>query len=77
MVVNLEEIGGKIIRKLFKIGDSIAVTIPPDFLKAHGIDAGTKVEILYNNAIVIKPINVSRIIKQVHKEVEKGGKEVE
>ena len=69
-----KETGGKIVRKLFKIGDSIAVTIPPEFLKAHEIGVGTQVEILYNNAIIIKPIIVKDVIAEVHKEVRSGGK---
>ena len=45
----------KIQRKIIKIGDSKVAALPPDWLRAFRLEAGDKVEVLYNAIVIIKP----------------------
>lgn len=44
-----------LIKKLFKSGNSIVVSIPSSWLKYHGLKEGDEVLMEVNDTIVIKP----------------------
>ena len=46
-------------RKILQVGDSKAVVLPPDWLRAMGLKKGESVEVLYNSVVIIKPLQVT------------------
>lgn len=72
----------KIERKILRIGDSKAATLPPDWLRAFNIDVGDKIEVIYNSVIIIKPKSLSLDADFLKKELDlilkiEGGKIIE
>jgi antitoxin component of MazEF toxin-antitoxin module len=59
----------KDVRKVFKIGDSLAITLPPEFIKEHGIKVGDKLEVIFNSFLTAKPMKKEELekeMKEVH-----------
>lgn len=56
---------GKDIRSLVQDGDSIAVTIPPDFLEINNLRLGDYVEVIYGDILIIKPISKEEIEREL------------
>jgi len=56
---------GKATRKVIKIGDSLAITIPLEYRKAHKIKEGSLVDVYFNDKMVIKPVKLEEIEKEV------------
>jgi len=50
---------GRTDRKIIPAGTSVAVTLPPHWLRALKIKKGDEVEVLYNFVLLIKPKNVA------------------
>jgi len=42
-------------RSVLKTGNSLAVALPPDWLRLYGIKDGDKVDLIYDSVIIIKP----------------------
>ena len=71
---------GSTMRTVFKIGQSVAITLPKDFAETHGIKEGDKVLISYDSFLLLDPKHRDKIleeIKQKRLELEKGGKKNE
>jgi len=45
----------KVSRKLLRVGDSKAIALPPDWLRALKIDVSDTVDVLYDFIVLIKP----------------------
>lgn len=43
-------------RRLVRAGDSLAVTLPPDWLRGHGLKAGDPVELAYDEVVRVRPV---------------------
>jgi antitoxin component of MazEF toxin-antitoxin module len=43
-------------RKLVTVGDSLAVTLPPDWLRWNRLEAGDMVELTYNGEVQVRPL---------------------
>jgi len=43
-------------RKLMKIGDSVVIALPKEFLETHGLKAGDRVPIIANHILKIVPM---------------------
>jgi len=48
----------KIVRKVLRSGDSKVTALPPDWMRAFGINIGDTVEVLYDFVVLIKPKNL-------------------
>jgi antitoxin component of MazEF toxin-antitoxin module len=44
-------------RKLVKAGGSLAVTLPPDWLRGQGLTVGDSVELAYDEIVRVRPIS--------------------
>ena len=42
-------------RSVLKTGNSLAVALPPDWLRLFGIKDGDKVDLIHDSVIIIKP----------------------
>ncbi len=42
-------------RKIVPIGASRAVTLPPDWLNALGLDNGSRLDLVYDSVVLVKP----------------------
>lgn len=62
---------GKTIRKIVKVGNSIGITLPREYLEAHNLKLGESMEICFNKILRVEPLNLEKI-KQA---VEHGNKE--
>ena len=54
---------GKDVRRAFKIGQSIAVTLPPKFTSAHGVKPGDELEAVFNDELHFRIIRTDEIKK--------------
>ena len=59
------ELLGKDIRKVLPVGDSLAVTIPKEYVEAHNIKKGDTMEVLFNEILHISPVNLEEIRKKL------------
>jgi len=59
---------GVIGRKVIKICESYLVTLPPDFVRAHGLKAGDSVLVYYNDVVRIEPVKKEEILRKCHGE---------
>lgn len=53
---------GKTIRRILPHGNSVAVTLPHEYIKAHGLKTGDSVEVIYNEILRIEPVNVEKLL---------------
>jgi antitoxin component of MazEF toxin-antitoxin module len=59
---------GKTVKKLLKIGESAAITLPPDYLKKFNLEPGEDyVEIFYNDLLIVKPLPKGKLEAQHRK----------
>jgi antitoxin component of MazEF toxin-antitoxin module len=56
---------GKDIRKIIRVGGSAAVTLPKEYLKAHNLKLGDKVEMNFNEVLHLEPVNVAEIKRKL------------
>jgi antitoxin component of MazEF toxin-antitoxin module len=66
---------GKHIRKVIPAGGSLAITLPADYVKAHDIKAGDKIELTYNDVFLGKPIKLE-VLSEKLTEIERALEEV-
>ena len=62
-------------RNVFTIGQSVAITLPKEFVDAHGIKAGDKVSVAYDSFLLLQPKDRRKILKEIEtkrKELERG-----
>jgi len=72
-----EESIGKTVKKLLKIGESAAITLPPDYLKKFNLEPGEDyVEIFYNDLLIIKPLPKRKLQAQ-HRKLKRSLKVME
>jgi len=45
-----------VIRKVIRVGDSVAITLPKEYVDRMGLKPGDKVRITLNGFFVIKPV---------------------
>ena len=43
------------VRRIYRTGKSVAITLPPDWLRGNRLEPGDEVEIRYNGEIHIRP----------------------
>ena len=60
----------KVYRKILKLGDSRVAVLPPDWLRYYKIEAGDRVEVLYNTLVLIKPMGLKVDQDLLRKEVD-------
>jgi len=51
------------LRKVIKLGDSLAVTLPDEFVKAHGLEKGHVVLVTYDGYILVRPLTKKERMK--------------
>jgi antitoxin component of MazEF toxin-antitoxin module len=51
---------GKAIRRIIRVGDSYGITLPREYVEAHGLRIGDLVEISYNESVRVKPIKLEQ-----------------
>jgi len=71
MPMTAEHEVGKTERSVFKIGQSYAVTLPKEFVDAHGIKEGDKILITYNSFALIEPKAREEIIRELKRKAKK------
>lgn len=43
-------------KKLIKVGGSICVALPPEFLKLHGLEKGDEIAVIANHIVKLVPL---------------------
>jgi len=61
---------GRTDRKIIPTGTSVAITLPPHWLRALKIKKGDEVEVLYNFVLLIKPKNIAIDFAFLEKELQ-------
>lgn len=61
---------GKDVRRALKMGNSIGVTFPPEFVEAYNIQPGDLLEMLYNQELhmrVVRPEEIKEYFEKGNK----------
>lgn len=66
-----EEFMTQVVRKIIKVGDSAAITLPKDYLEAHNLEVGDKVRIIFNRIFLGKPIKIEELKEELSEEIVK------
>lgn len=64
----VKEYLGKDVRKIIQVGGSAAVTLPKEYLEAHGLKLGDKMEMNFNEILHLEPVNEAEIRKKLGKQ---------
>ena len=48
------------VRKIVKVGDSSYLSLPPGFVKEHGLKPGDSVPVAYNGVLIVTPISEAK-----------------
>jgi len=62
-----KELFGLDVRKLFRVGGSLAFTIPKSYAEAHGLREGGSVKVFYNDIIHAEPLTQEEIRGKVER----------
>ena len=63
----MTEVFGKSTRKVVKIGNSLAITLPSNYVKAHAIKAGDDMDIWYDEEFHGEPVTEEDIRRKLGK----------
>ena len=58
-------------RSVFKIGQSYAVTLPKEFVEAHGLKDGGKLIITYADCAIVEPIQREELLREIQMKKQK------
>jgi antitoxin component of MazEF toxin-antitoxin module len=58
---------GKDVRKLFKLGGSLVITLPNEYVKRRSLKEGDLVEIYFDDIVYMRPVNVDEFIEKIRK----------
>jgi len=60
-----EKILGKAVRVLMKIGGSLVIAVPKDYIKAHGLKKGDRMTLFYNDVLHAEPVTKEEIARKI------------
>jgi len=60
-----EKVLGKDVRKVLKVGGSLAITLPSDYVQAHKIEAGDAMTVFYDDVFHAEPVTDAEILDKV------------
>lgn len=64
----------KDVRQVYRAGQSMVVTLPPDFIREHGLEPGDQVEIVFGDFLKLEPVSQEELEKEfIESRVESGG----
>jgi hypothetical protein len=66
-----KEFYGKDVRRLIKLGDSLVISLPQEYIHHHNLKQGARVEIYYNDVVHLAPLDVHGIKLKLGKVAEK------
>lgn len=52
--------GLQLVRRLFRVGGSVGIVVPPLWIEARGLSAGKQVELILGDELRIRPIRDAR-----------------
>jgi antitoxin component of MazEF toxin-antitoxin module len=58
---------GKDVRRLFKLGHSLVITLPSEYVKKKGLKEGDLLEIYFDDIVYMKPVNVDEFSEKIRK----------
>jgi antitoxin component of MazEF toxin-antitoxin module len=58
---------GKDVRRLFKLGGSLVITLPNEYVKRRSLKEGDLVEIYFDDIVYMRPVNVDEFIEKIRK----------
>jgi antitoxin component of MazEF toxin-antitoxin module len=67
------QILGKSVRKLIKVGNSIGITLPTEYLRAHNLELGGSMEICFDQILYVEPLNMEKIQQVVEQRRKEKG----
>jgi len=59
------------VRKAFRIGDSLAITLPADFVREHGIKEGQPIDLIFDGLLKARPLKADWPKEDLEEVVEK------
>jgi antitoxin component of MazEF toxin-antitoxin module len=68
------QILGKSVRKLVKVGNSIGITLPAEYLRAHNLELGGSMEICFDRILHAEPLDLMKIQRALEHESEEKEK---
>jgi antitoxin component of MazEF toxin-antitoxin module len=58
---------GKDIRKVVRVGNSVGIILPFDYVKSLNLRPGDLVEVYYNRTLQLEPVDQKEILRKLHK----------
>ena len=58
---------GKDVRRLFKLGHSLVITLPSEYVKKKGLKEGDLLEVYFDDVVYMKPVNVDEFTEKIRK----------
>lgn len=58
---------GKAIRKIVRYGNSLAICIPKEYVKKHGIKPGDLFEVIFDDYVFLIPIDARKLRIKIEK----------
>ena len=65
----MTEVFGKVTRKIIRVGNSLAVTLPKKYVIAHGLEQGDDMDIWYDNVFHGEPVKEEDIRRKLGEEI--------
>ncbi len=62
---NHKKVLGKDVRVLMKMGGSLVLSIPQEYIEAHGLNKGDKMTVFYNDIFHAEPVTDEEILRKV------------
>jgi len=56
---------GKTVRKVFRVGSSLVITLPAEYVEAHKLKPGCLVEVVFNDVVKIVPVREEDIEREL------------
>ena len=64
-----KEYFGKDVRKIIKVGTSVAITLPREYVDIHGLKPGDKMDLYFDEILHIEPIKEKEIAEKLGKKI--------
>ncbi|MBW2672036.1 MAG: AbrB/MazE/SpoVT family DNA-binding domain-containing protein [Deltaproteobacteria bacterium] len=62
---------GKDVRTIMRVGGSLVISIPQEYIEAHGLEKGDKMTIFYDDILHVEPVTKEEILEKIRR-IEEG-----
>jgi antitoxin component of MazEF toxin-antitoxin module len=63
----------KDVRRIIKFGKGLAVTIPKEYARNHGLQPGGQLDVAFNDILVMKPVTQQQVEQEIIETLQEAG----